>query len=313
MTTAVLALGVRAGLWLTLTAADESTGATAGGATNEAARTCATPQPHALTLTAGTGGSLSASPAGHSYAKGTSFTVTATAEDGYKLSSWGDDCADTPTTSAACSLTMNANKTVSATFTLMESEPLSLLVVSNGAHDSLLLEWSGPADATGWQYRQRHWIRHDPQPWGAWTDIPGGANVRSYRVTGLSGKTPYDYQLRAVVGSTPGEPSEIEENGTQEQGSAVPRMYLAKVVEGDGRTRWQQAGFTIVIPDGVRVELGSPAIAADGPCDAWTPLYIADRSGGIAFHRSGNVCWYWPEVASPVSGASAAARATPAR
>ena len=101
--------------------------------------------------------------------------------DGYGLSSWGDDCAGTPATSATCSLTMEADKTVSATFAVAESEPLSLIVVSDGSHDSLLLEWTGgPANATKWQYRQRRWENVQPLAWEAWTDVPGsGAGVRT--------------------------------------------------------------------------------------------------------------------------------------
>ncbi len=75
-----------------------------------------TPTTYALALSAATGGSLSADPAGESHAAGTVVTVTATAADGYKFSSWGDDCAGTPTTSATCSLTMDADRTASAMF-----------------------------------------------------------------------------------------------------------------------------------------------------------------------------------------------------
>ena len=82
----------------------------------------ATPVTYALTLSAATGGSLSADPAGESHAVGTVVTVTATAADGYGLSSWGDDCAGTPTTSTTCSLTMDADKTATATFTELTCE-----------------------------------------------------------------------------------------------------------------------------------------------------------------------------------------------
>ncbi len=75
-----------------------------------------TPTTYALALSAATGGSLSAGPAGESHAAGTVVTVTATAADGYGLSSWGDDCAGTPATSATCSLTLDADRTASATF-----------------------------------------------------------------------------------------------------------------------------------------------------------------------------------------------------
>ena len=90
---------------------------------------CATPTPsptatatptatvtYALTLSAATGGSLSADPAGESHAAGTVVTVTATAADGYELSSWGDDCASTAPSSTTCALAMDGDRTASATF-----------------------------------------------------------------------------------------------------------------------------------------------------------------------------------------------------
>ncbi len=82
----------------------------------ECAKATPTPTTHTLTLSAGTGGSLSADPAGPSYAKGTAVTVTATAGDGYKLSSWGDDCVGTQASSTTCSLTMDGDKTASAAY-----------------------------------------------------------------------------------------------------------------------------------------------------------------------------------------------------
>ncbi len=191
--------------------------------------------------------------------------------------------------------------------TVGESRPLSLIVVSNGAHDSLLLEWSGgPADATGWQYRQRHWTREGQIfSWTAWTDIPGGTNIRSYRVSGLSERSSYEYQLRAVVGTTPGAESEPPgRGGTQAQGAEVYDIYLSRVVEGDGRSRWQVVDFTIVIPDGVRLKAHGSVIASDS--GNLTPVYVADGSGGVAFDRTGRVYSRYPEAASPTSGAATA-------
>jgi plastocyanin len=71
---------------------------------------------YALTITTPTNGTITASPAGPNYASGTTVTLTATPSSGYQFSSWGGSASGTisPTT-----LTMNGNKTVSATFSAL--------------------------------------------------------------------------------------------------------------------------------------------------------------------------------------------------
>ena len=60
--------------------------------------------------------------------------------------------------------------------TIAPAAALTLIVVSDGATDELLLEWTGgPANATKWQYRRATWNQKKsvPNPWGDWMDIPG--------------------------------------------------------------------------------------------------------------------------------------------
>lgn len=73
---------------------------------------------YALTITAPTNGTITASPVGPNYASGTTVTLTATPGSGYQLSSWGGALSgsNSPTT-----LVMNGNKTVSATFSPITS------------------------------------------------------------------------------------------------------------------------------------------------------------------------------------------------
>jgi hypothetical protein len=67
------------------------------------------------TSTEGNGsGTLSLDPPGGSYDYGTVVTVTATPDTGSYLAAWGGDCSGT----GICSLTMNGDKSVTATFTL---------------------------------------------------------------------------------------------------------------------------------------------------------------------------------------------------
>ena len=138
---------------------------------------------YVLTLTPSANGGLSASPEPGSYERGATVTVTATPKAGYELAAWGGDCSTTVASSATCTLTMDAARTVSATFA--ERGPLSLIVVSDGSIDSLLLEWTGgPQDASKWQYRRTTWNqkKHVQDPWGCWTDAPGVPPARGGEV-----------------------------------------------------------------------------------------------------------------------------------
>ncbi len=79
-----------------------------------------TPQ-ETLTVTSGTGGTVTSAPSGIScgstcsadYASGTSVTLTATPTSGYTFSAWGGACSGTAST---CTVDMTAAKSVSASF-----------------------------------------------------------------------------------------------------------------------------------------------------------------------------------------------------
>lgn len=66
----------------------------------------------AVTKTGNGGGTVTASPAGPLYTPGTVVTLTATPDAGSTFGGWSGDCSGT----ASCTLTMNANKSVQATF-----------------------------------------------------------------------------------------------------------------------------------------------------------------------------------------------------
>lgn len=68
---------------------------------------------YSLTITTPTNGTITASPAGPNYASGTTVSLTANPSSGYQLSAWGESLSGTTN---PATLTMNANKTVSATF-----------------------------------------------------------------------------------------------------------------------------------------------------------------------------------------------------
>ena len=71
---------------------------------------------YALTITQATGGTITADPAGPYYYNDP-VTITATAETGYSFDAWTGDCAGQGN---PCTLTMDAAKSVSATFTQIE-------------------------------------------------------------------------------------------------------------------------------------------------------------------------------------------------
>ena len=171
-------------------------------------------------------------------------------------------------------LTMDADKTASATFAaLPPSGPLTLIVVSDGSHDSLLLEWTGgPQNATKWQHRKRQWKKGIQGEWTPWADIPGSsATTRSY-VDTVPARTTWDYQVRPVVGAVPGEASRARSGGTQREGADPLDIYHGVVVEGDGHQRWIVVSFTIVLPDGVRARASSPIQPSGG--QGGTPVTV---------------------------------------
>lgn len=77
---------------------------------------------YTLTVTQATGGTIT--PTTATYDEGTTVTVTATAEDGYVFSNWTGDLADV--TDNPTTITMDADKTISAVFTEEESLSVSL-------------------------------------------------------------------------------------------------------------------------------------------------------------------------------------------
>jgi hypothetical protein len=85
---------------------------------------------YTLTATAGTGGKVTVSPNQTSFSSGETVTLTAEASTGYKFKNWSGDATGT---AATVTLTMTANKTVSAVFEQVSITQYTLTVNVTGS------------------------------------------------------------------------------------------------------------------------------------------------------------------------------------
>ena len=153
-----------------------------------------------------------------------------------------------------------------------------LVVISEGAADALLLEWTGgPPNATKWQYRTRAWSDGAPNFWGSWTDVPeSDSSTTTYRLTGLAASTGYQIELRGLVGDVASVSSGIADAqseypppmtvGITRAANELPMIYRHHPAEGDGTTKWRVFGlnFSVVIPDGMRLRIVGAAFVQGG-------------------------------------------------
>ncbi len=99
-----------------------------------------------------------------------------------------------------------ASATVTATPSAPPAKPAGF--TARGFSDnSVTLSWTRPSNnaITKWQYRQK---LSSAITWGEWTDIPGDLRGNRYSVSELTIGTAYDFQVRALVGTVAGPPSD---------------------------------------------------------------------------------------------------------
>jgi hypothetical protein len=88
---------------------------------------CSCARTYTLTVTAGANGKVTKSPDAMTYDSGVAVTLTAVPNSGYKLKSWSGDVAGT---SPTMTVTMTANKTVTAAFVDVNAKPSYVLTVA---------------------------------------------------------------------------------------------------------------------------------------------------------------------------------------
>jgi len=81
--------------------------------------TSSTPTTYSLTITAGSGGTTDPSPGTYTYDKGTEVTIRAVPNSGYTFSGWGGDASGTTN---PITITMDSNKSITASFTRASSD-----------------------------------------------------------------------------------------------------------------------------------------------------------------------------------------------
>ncbi|MBI3042490.1 MAG: Ig-like domain repeat protein, partial [Betaproteobacteria bacterium] len=148
---------------------------------------------YALTVTVNGGGTVTSSPAGiscgatctASFTQGTSVTFAATPNSGYSFSGWSGACTGT----GACTLTMDAAKSVTAAFadTQAPSVPVSLTATA-ASSSQINLSWTASSDnvaVTAYQVFRDGVFR---------ATVTGATNFSD---TGLAASTLYNYGVSA--------------------------------------------------------------------------------------------------------------------
>ena len=232
----------------------------------------------AYTLTASATGGGSVSPDGVTvHRPNTAVVLTATwAEWTHAFTGWGGDCSGT---AATCTLTMDANKTVTASFREL---PRLTVFTSGRADGEVILEWTpGSEVATRWQYRLRgpvwqgvqyeqsgsDWVAVEGEVWGSWQDVPSSTgSTRSYRVTGLRAGFGYDFEARPWTTSGAGVTSAAFTNAVaSKRGSdGISIAYPATFIESGQTFRVHYTNYTFTVPAGMDLVMGRATLNSDG-------------------------------------------------
>ena len=201
-------------------------------------------------------------------ASGTVVTLTATADEGYGFDGWTGDCLGTGT----CTLTVDADKTVGATFTARPGQPDAPTATPTD-HQTLMVTWSAPSEpGTG---IVGYAVRHSVVGANNWTETATGDSATTASVTGLAAGTEYDVQVQALAAEGGGAWSDPDQAVTLPEvtvtvdnafpaipdgNAAVAATVTARVTAAQGTLtgRWvQQVGEELRTVNGSTFEMSS--------------------------------------------------------
>lgn len=159
--------------------------------------TTTTPTSYSLTvnISPSAGGSVSRSPNNTTYTTGTVVTLTATPASGYTFSGWSGGASGT---AASTTVTMNANQTVTATFTASTGTP-EIVLSSSAGNAQVALSWTVSNITLTAQevYRDT-----DSDPAGRTRIATVSTSTRSYTdATPVNGTT-YYYWIKGITSTT---------------------------------------------------------------------------------------------------------------
>jgi DNA-binding CsgD family transcriptional regulator len=192
-----------------------------------------------------------------------------------------------------CSAPADVTPQPSTTFPPTTPLGPDMIVVSDGSHDALLLQWTGgPENASEWQYRLRRWESAEPLDWEEWTDVPDSmGTTHCYLVTGLKEDTTYDFEVRGVVGLPGGaeayEAFPAAKTGATHRRGELPVLRAGRIAQGDGVREWVVADFTITIPAGMRATTVTPEASVAG--EATVSVLESASGSSLQFTRSGDL------------------------
>ena len=173
-----------------------------------------------------------------------------------------------------------ASVTATALFPTAPSLPVKLSITPTGAHPTLHWTTSTREFIDGWQFQ----IRNDNGQQSAWTEIQGGANVRSHIMSGYwlnteprvwqpgipTGST-YRISVRPTAASQAGPAS----NDVEFQRPRPPSDTIHTELEAISNTVSRQWQEVLLSPDATHVALG---VAQNPTGQTWLTIDVASRS-----------------------------------
>ena len=185
--------------------------------------TTTTPTSYSLTvnISPSAGGSVSRSPNNTTYTAGTVVTLTATPASGYTFSGWSGGASGTSSTTT---VTMNANQTVTATFTASTGTP-EIVLSSSAGNAQVALSWTvSNITLTGQEvYRDT-----DSDPAGRTRIATVSTGTRSYTDTTPVNGTTYYYWIKGITSTTSYNSNAAQATPQGSTGTATIRLEEAE-------------------------------------------------------------------------------------